>query len=93
MQKAASSRFALLPSLIFITLDSRLSRLAVSLDQHQEEKGIAAQKGKNRNFNNGKKSTAYLIREDDRPTLIGGSFSLVFQITLNSDECLRGFDF
>ncbi|KRX82274.1 hypothetical protein T06_11185 [Trichinella sp. T6] len=31
--------------------------------------------------------------EDDRPTLIGGSCSLVFQITLNSDECLRGFDF
>ncbi|XP_003380837.1 hypothetical protein Tsp_06984 [Trichinella spiralis] len=27
-------------------LDSRLSRLAVSLDQFQEEKGITAQKGK-----------------------------------------------
>ncbi|KRY37856.1 hypothetical protein T01_14599 [Trichinella spiralis] len=41
-------------------LDSRLSRLAVSLDQFQEEKGITAQKGKSvlhihRNFNNGKK--------------------------------------
>ncbi|KRX48068.1 hypothetical protein T05_4920 [Trichinella murrelli] len=37
--------------------------------------------------------TWWKMFEDDRPTLIGGSFSLVFQITLNSDECLRGFDF